>query len=88
MVHPGGSHCERGEGRCFNVACKILSVQPNFFKRRKRKHENWERAKKELLFHARGDKGLTAVPTDGQQRAAGATEQEEGHFCPSRRQFW
>ena len=52
------------------------SVQPNFLKRRLGKHENEERAKTDFLFHARGDKGLTTVPMDGQQRAAGATEQE------------
>lgn len=52
------------------------SVQPNFLKRRLGKHENEERVKTDFLFHARGDKGLTTVPMDGQQRAAGATEQE------------
>lgn len=47
-------------------------MQQNFLKR---KHEHQQRAEKQLLLHALGDKGLTAVPTDGQQRAAGATEQ-------------
>lgn len=60
------------------------TVQPNFvLKRRKRKHENKDRAKKQLLVQVTVDKRLITVPADGQQGAAGATEQES-ELLPSK----